>query len=103
MELPSHGEIEESLKRLLVARGNRPVSASQAYKLLAEHFNLDLRQTSLIIKTATGSENAWHNRCRTARNHLVKSGSLNKLPRDAWSLTTAAFRGLTSTAEELGL
>ena len=103
MELPSHGEIEEALKRLLKARNNTPVSASQAYDLLAEIFKLDGGQVALKIDTADGRESAWHNRCRTARGHLVKSGVLNQLPFDTWSLTPSALKGLAASPEELGL
>jgi restriction endonuclease Mrr len=103
MELPSHGEIGEALKHLLKARGNAPLSASQAYEMLAQHFKLDRVQTTLMLDTASGRENAWQNRCRTARGHLVKTGVLNQKPFDTWALTPRAFRGLSMTAEELGL
>jgi hypothetical protein len=103
MALPDHGSIGEALKRLLVVRGNRPLSAQQAYKLLAEQLKVSRADLSLVIKSDDGSENAWQNRCRSARNNLVKSGVLNQNPYDTWYLTDAAFRGLTSTAEELGL
>jgi hypothetical protein len=102
-ELPDHGAVGEALKRLLCARGNRPVSARQGSRLLAERFALSSKQLVLVIQTAAGTENAWYNRCRTARNDLVRDGVMNRGPRDSWSLTARAYKGLTATAEELGL
>lgn len=102
-ELPDHGSIAEALKKRLLAGRNRPLSASKAYDLLATDFGLSRHQLNLKIKTANGSEIAWHNRCRTARNHLVRLGIMKREPRDSWSPTEEVFEGLKKTPEELGL
>jgi restriction endonuclease Mrr len=102
-ELPDHGKVGKALKGLLVARGNKPLSAKEAYDLLADHFKLTRQQLGLVRKTAKGSESAWHNCCRTARNHLVKSGVINQKPRDTWALTDRAYAGANKSLEELDL
>jgi hypothetical protein len=105
VELPTHDEIERALWRILLARNNKHLTAQEAYRLLAEHFTLSSSQMSATLKSRKGSENKWHNRCRTARNHLVKRNVLNRLPKDSWSLTASALRlpGPDATAEQLGL
>jgi hypothetical protein len=90
VELPKHGFIESALVEILRARGNRPLRASEAYLMLAGHFQLGWKE--LNVKTANREERKWHNRCRTARNHLVKKGVLNRLPFNSWSLTDYGFR-----------
>jgi hypothetical protein len=104
-KLPDHGEVGKALIEILRGRGNRALSASDAYRLLADHFELDWKQ--LHVKTATRDELKWHNVCRTARNHLVKTGKMERLPFDQWSLTEAIFKYPDPTrsdisGEELG-
>lgn len=104
MDLPSHGEIELALRRLLVDRGNKPLSARQAYEILGDDvFKLSLEQKALMIETADGRERAWHNRCRTARNHLVKAGVMNAGPHNTWALVDSVFLSAPKTPEEMGL
>lgn len=98
---PDNGRVSEALEQLLYVRGNRPLRAQEAYKFLAEKFELDWKQLSL--KTATRDDPKWHNICRTARNHLVKQGRMKQLPRNSWALTDKVFRGKSMTLEELGL
>jgi hypothetical protein len=98
--LPDHGAVGRALEEILRARGNRPFRASEAYRQLADHFNLDWNQRN--VKSVYKDEPKWHNVCRTAREHLVKTGRLNRLPRDCWKLTDDAFkypRGVTLDIE----
>ena len=90
VQLPNHGEVESALVTILRTRGNRPLRASEAYRVLAEHFQLDWKQ--LNVKTATRDELKWHNVCRTARNNLVKKGVVNRLPYNSWTLTDYGVR-----------
>lgn len=84
VKLPDHGAVGRALIEILRARGNRPLRASEAYRMLADHFNLDWKQRN--VKSAYKDEPKWHNMCRTAREHLVKTRKMNRLPRDSWSL-----------------
>ena len=105
VKLPDHGAVGKALIKLLLTRHNRPLRASEAYEMLAEHFRLDWKQ--LKVKVATRNESKWHNVCQTARNHLVKTGKMERLPFDQWSLTEATFKYPDPTrsdvsGEELG-
>jgi hypothetical protein len=103
VKLPDHEEVERALIEILRARGNRALRASDAYRLLADHFKSNWRQ--LHEKSAIRDELKWHNVCRTARSRLVKTGRMKRLPFNSWSLTEATFPGdLTQSnagAEEL--
>jgi Mrr N-terminal domain len=90
VELPAQGAVEKALTEILRARGNRPLRASDAYRLLADHFNLDRNQ--LRLRTSTGHELKWNNRCRSAREHLVEKGVLKRFPWDSWKLTDWYFK-----------
>jgi Mrr N-terminal domain len=90
VKLPDHGAIGKALIEILVKRHNRALRASEAYEILAEYFQLDWKQ--LNVKVATRDERKWHNRCRTARGHLVKTGKIKRLPFDKWSLTEETFK-----------
>ncbi len=104
MELPAYYEIELALRKLLVGRGNKPLSAGEAYTILGDDvFRLSSIQKRLQIETAKGIENAWENRCRTARNNLVKAGAMNAKPFNTWSLVDAVFRNAHKGPEEMGL
>jgi len=99
VRLPDHGEVEFALVDLLRQRGNRPLRASDAYSLLAEHFGLDWKHLS--VKTPTEGRSKWENICRTARGHMVKSGRLKREPKDSWSLTDDYHQLLESGEEWL--
>lgn len=43
-EFPSNDEVAEALKKLLAQRGNKPLEPSEAYKILADVFKLDIWQ-----------------------------------------------------------
>ena len=97
--LPDHGEIEKALVELLIARSNRPLTADEAYTLLADHFQLDWQAASAELISASGRENKWQNRCRSARNHLVKRDWLNRDPYNSWSLTDHYLRARAAFEE----
>ena len=91
VKLPDHVEVGRALIEILRARGNRALRASDAYRLLADHFKSDWKQ--LHEKSAIRDELKWHNVCRTARSRLVKTGRMKRLPFNSWSLTEATFPG----------
>lgn len=105
MDLPSHGDIERALHIVLKAQGNKPLTAQDAYRLLAGYFNLSWQQTHFLLKNSSGGELKWQNRCRTARNHLVRRGIMRRGPRNCWRLTDSAFAlpGPAASLDELGL
>jgi len=88
-DLPNSGEVQTALRGVLIDRDNRPLSASDAYEILAKHFSLDANQ--LALRTADDKEPKWHNRCRTARNDMVKKGLLTNDEHDSWSLSDFAL------------
>jgi hypothetical protein len=79
VKLPDHEEVERALIEILRARGNRALRASDACRLLADHFKSNWRQ--LHEKSAIRDELKWHNVCRTARIRLVKTGKDESLAR----------------------
>lgn len=90
VKLPNIGDIEKALIELLRARGNRPLTASEAYRMLANHFKLDWKQRN--VKSATRDALKWHDHCRSAREHLAKRNIMPREPRDSWALTDFYFR-----------
>ena len=95
VELPQNGEIEEALERALERQANKPLRASEAYKILADAFALTADQRNAQILTASGRENLWENRCRTARENLAKKGWMRRSPRDAWAMTQRRWKART--------
>lgn len=85
VKLPNIGDIETALIELLRARGNRPLRASEAYRMLADHFQLDWKQRN--VKSATRDAFKWHDHCRSAREHLAKKKIMHREPWDSWALT----------------
>jgi hypothetical protein len=85
VKLPNIGDIEKALIELLRARGNRPLRASEAYRMLADHFQLDWKQRN--VKSATRDAFKWHDHCRSAREHLAKKKIMHREPWDSWALT----------------
>jgi hypothetical protein len=79
VKLPDHEVVEMALIDIFRARGNRALRASDAYRLLADHFKSNWRQ--LHEKSAIRDELKWHNVCRTARIRLVKTGKDESLAR----------------------
>ena len=58
VKLPDHEEVGRALIEILRARGNRALRASDAYRLLADHFKSDWRQ--LHETSAIRDELKWH-------------------------------------------
>ncbi|WP_415082762.1 winged helix-turn-helix domain-containing protein [Labrys sp. (in: a-proteobacteria)] len=102
-KLPSTRDVQEALKHILWTRDGKTITASEAYQLLAEHFQLDPTLTRRVIRHGAGQENAWQNRCRTARRNLVALGAMERSPRNQWSLTESARKGMRRNLRELGL
>ena len=84
VELPDTGCVE--MEMLMVLKMGRSATAQECYCALAERLKLTPAQLRAKIHN-TKSEYAWHNRVRTARNHLVKRGLMCALPRNSWKLT----------------
>lgn len=90
VKLPNIGDIEKALVELLRSRGNRPLRASEAYRMLADQFQLDWKQRN--VKSATRDAFKWDDICRTAREHLAKKKIIHREPRDSWALTDFYFK-----------
>lgn len=89
-DLPHIGDIEKALIELLRARGNRPLRASEAYRMLADHFQLDRKQRNK--RGSTRGEIVWEYRVRAAREHLAKKKIMHREPWDSWTLTDFYFK-----------
>jgi hypothetical protein len=88
VDFPTQSDTEFWLL-LLLYRRQRPAEPKEMYDLLAEHFKLTARQRQASMQYT--EENAWHNRVRQARRHLVNLGWID-LPscgnkRGFWNLT----------------
>lgn len=81
--LPAQLNVEKALYGLLVRRGT--VTPSQAYKELANEFELTKEQRTRTLKTEDRSE--WENLVRFARRRLVDQLILDKSVRGKWSLS----------------
>lgn len=90
VKLPNIGDIGKALVELLRARWNRPLRASEAYRMLAGHFKLTRNQ--LNVKSATRDTLKWHDHCRSAREHLAKKKIMHRKPWDSWALTDFYFK-----------
>jgi len=90
IKLPDGGAIAKALVELLRARGNRPLRASEACLMLADHFQLDERQRS--FRGSTRGENVWNYNVRAAREHLATKRIIRRKPRDSWALTDFYFK-----------
>jgi len=61
------------------------VEPIELYGLLADYFELTALQRQAFMENT--EENAWRNRVRQARRHLVNLGYLNNARRGFWVLT----------------
>jgi len=90
VELPIIWHIAKALIELLRARGNRPLEASEAYRMLADHFQLDRKQRNK--RGSTRGEIVWNYRVRAAREHLARKKIMHREPWDSWALTDFYFK-----------
>jgi hypothetical protein len=89
VDLPENGPIANALEDLLRGRGNRPVTASEACRMLADHFQLDSKQRN--TRGSTRGEIVWDYRVRAAREHLARKKIMHREPWDSWALTDFYF------------
>jgi len=88
VEVPTQTDVEFWLLLLLYRKG-RPAKTKEMYDLLAEHFKLTAQQRLAVMEHT--EENAWENRVRQARRHLVNMKWIYKprpeIERGLWKLT----------------
>ena len=84
--LPTQSEVEDQLVIMLNLH-NGPVEPVELYGPLADHFKLSPLQRQALMDD--NEENAWRNRVRQARRHLVNLGYLNNSRRGFWVLTAS--------------
>lgn len=81
-DLPPQREVMTALEALL-AKMNRTITPSEAYRVLADEFKLTTEQRSRLMKDGRVH---WENRVQWARNELVKAGIMASEPRASWGL-----------------
>jgi hypothetical protein len=89
-DLPEEGSIAKALVNLLRERENHPLRASEAYRVLADHFQLDREQRNK--RGSTRGELVWNYRVRAAREHLSKRKMMHRKPWNSWALTDFYFK-----------
>ena len=83
-ELPSEGDVIDALKVYLAQR-TRPATPSDAYRALADKFNLTQEQRTRLMKD--GEEMHWENRVRQAMRKLRIASLIDEsLGRGKWAL-----------------
>ncbi len=89
VDLPEDVPLAKALVNLLRERGNRPLRASEAYRMLADHFQLDREQRNK--RGSTRGEIVWNYRVRAARGYLAKKKIMHRKPWNSWALTDFYF------------
>lgn len=84
-DLPPESEVMIALESLLT-KVKRPVTPSEAYRALADHFHLSVEQRSRLMDN--GKDCHWENRVRFARRKLVDAGVMAREPRGLWGLSS---------------
>lgn len=82
-DLPPESEVMAALEAFL-GKKNRDITPSEAYKALANEFNLTEEQRSRLMDS--GNDCHWENRVRFARRKLVDAGVMAREPRGIWRL-----------------
>jgi len=82
--LPDNHAVATAMLKLLHLRP-KGMAPSDVYPQLAEMLGVDHAVQSL--RRGTTLESQWHNRCQTARQHLVRKGEMYRQPRGRWALT----------------
>ena len=84
VSLPTQSEVEDQLVVMLNLHKG-PVEPVELYGPLADHYELTALQRQAFMENT--EENAWRNRVRQARRHLVNIGFLTNARRGFWMLT----------------
>lgn len=90
--LPSQGDVEMPLLRLIQSRGGAVIASDSKSEMMAElgaHFGLTTHQMELNTNTEP-PENLWWNWIRHVRRKLVAKGLLAANIHNVWKLTPLA-------------
>jgi restriction endonuclease Mrr len=83
-DLPIESDVIAALKAFLDQQ-TRPIRPPEAYRALAEKFNLTQEQRTRLMPNS--NEIHWENRVRQARRKLNNAGHLNRLvPDGKWAI-----------------
>ncbi|MCG2644297.1 MULTISPECIES: AAA family ATPase [Bradyrhizobium] len=86
LRLPSESEVRAALHDLLIAKAPTPVEPAEAYRDLADRFDLPERLRSKLMENS--NENHWQNRVRYSRLKLVEAGVIDNSQHGTWRLLT---------------
>ena len=84
LRLPTQSEVEAALHDLIISKAPAPIEPSNAYKDLADYFQLPERLRSKVMDNS--DENHWQNRVRQARRSLVELEVLDRSERGQWQI-----------------
>ena len=84
LRLPTETETRIALHELLLQRAPEPVTPQEAYRALADHFQLPVRLRTQVMQNS--DEVHWENRIRFAQRKLVDAGILDGSEHGTWKL-----------------
>ena len=84
LRLPTRSEVLAALHDLLIARAPSAVEPADAYRNLADHFDLPEQLRTKLMENS--NENHWQNRVRQARRDLVEGDVIDPSEHGKWRI-----------------